>query len=243
MEKQTLIFLNSAAFVLGFTIVFALVGILLQTFLAETAGMAMSILRVAGGMIIVVFGISLLLSTKFRIPFLQSEHKIRTKRMSNTYISSFIFGIAFAIGWTPCVGAILGSIYVLAATSPGFGFLLLIFYALGLGTPFLLVGAFTSRSAGFIKRSGRFLKYFNVVGGLLLVAIGSLVLFNYIGILSLFLVNAGGASISGQLSFGLAFVSGIATFFSPCILPLVPAFLAYMAGTTALESNGGKDAN
>lgn len=235
INRRTVIFLNSVAFVLGFTFVFSLVGVLLQTLLSSVAFDAVNILRSVGGIIIILFGALLIVSLKYRVPFLASEHKLKVRRFSNSYISSFVFGTAFAIGWTPCVGAILGAIYTLAAVSPGLGFLLLFAYSLGIGVPFLIAGAFTSRISGFLEKSQNVLKYFNIIGGLLLMMIGALVLFNYIGILASFFVGAETMSVTGQLNFFIAFLAGIITFISPCILPLLPAFFSYMAGTTASE--------
>ena len=236
MDKRTTIFLNSVAFVMGFTVVFSLVGVLLQTILSNVAFDTVNILRTVGGLIVILFGVFLIASLKYNIPFLQTEHKIRVKKFSNSYITSFIFGVAFAIGWTPCVGAILGSIYTLAATSPGSGFLLLFAYSLGIGVPFMLAGAFVSRMSVFIEKSQNMLKYFNIIGGVLLILMGFLVLFNYIGIIASFFVSAEGAvSVTGQINFLIAFVAGLVTFVSPCILPLLPAFFSYMAGSTATE--------
>ncbi len=242
MKQRTAIFLNSVAFVLGFSLVFSLVGVLLQTALAGVAYDAVNLLRTAGGIIIIFFGLFLIASLKYTIPFLQSEHKIKTKKYGNSYFSSFLFGLAFAIGWTPCVGAILGSIYTLAATSPGSGFLLLLSYSLGIGIPFLIAGAFTAKISVFVEKSGKILKYFNMIGGLLLLIIGLLILFNYIGVIASFFVGAEGAvGVSGQLNFLIAFVAGIVTFISPCILPLLPAFFSYMAGTTAQTVSYNKE--
>ncbi len=239
MSKRSSIFLNSVFFVLGFSLVFSIVGILIQTILEPFAFDAVNALRTVGGIIILLFGSFLIVSLKYNIPFLQSDHKIKVRKFKNSYLSSFVFGVAFAVGWTPCVGAILGSIYTLAATSPGTGFLLLLTYSLGIGVPFLIAGAFTSRISGFLERSQRLLKYFNIIGGLLLIAIGLLVLFNYLGIIASFFVGTDvGMSVEGQLSVFLAFVAGIITFLSPCILPLLPAFFSYMAGTTAVELKG-----
>lgn len=236
MEKRTAIFLNSVAFVLGFTVIFSLVGVLLQTILASVAYDTVTLLRTVGGIIIVLFGVFLIASLKYSIPFLTSEHKIKVKKFRSSYLSSFVFGVAFAVGWTPCVGAILGAIYTLAATSPGAGFLLLFTYSLGIGIPFLIAGAFTSRISGFLEKSQNILKYFNIIGGALLIILGSLILFNYIGIIaSLFVTTEGAVSVSGQLNFVIAFLAGVLTFISPCILPLLPAFFSYMVGTTASE--------
>ena len=245
MNRQTTIFLNSAAFVLGFSFIFSLLGVLLQTILSFAAYNTVVLLRYIGGTVIILFGLFLIASLKYNIPFLQSEHKIKVKRFKTSYISSFLFGVAFAVGWTPCVGAILGSIYTLAATSPGLGFLLLLAYSLGIGIPFLIAGAFTARVSKFVEKSEGVLKYFNIIGGLLLILIGLLIVFNYLGIISAFFVGSEGAfMVTGQLNFLLAFAAGIVTFISPCILPLLPAFFSYMAGTTATTfSKRGKNEN
>ncbi len=237
MEKQEIVFLNSVFFVLGFTLVFSIIGILLQTLLLHVSFGAMEAIRIAGGVIILVFGLLLIASTRYIIPFFSQGHGIKFKRTGNSFVSSFLFGLGFAMGWTPCVGAILGSIYVLAASSPGVGFLLLLFYSLGLGIPFLIFGAFISKLSGFLKRIRKFLSYFNIIAGIFLIAIGLMVVTGYIGLLAVFLVGPGGSmSLGGNLNFLVALIAGILTFFSPCILPLVPAFFSYMAGTSAEEA-------
>jgi cytochrome c-type biogenesis protein len=236
MKKQEIIFLNSVFFVIGFTLVFSVLGILFQTLLSHAPYSTMEIIRIIGGVIIIGFGILMVASLKYVIPIFSSEHKIHIKRFSNSYLTSTVFGIAFALGWTPCVGAILGSIYTFAATSPGIGFLLLLAYSLGLGIPFLLVGAFVSSLSSFLKRIRRAMKYFSLISGIFLMALGVLVVTGYIGLLSVFLVGPNGPmSLSNQLNFLLALVAGLLTFISPCILPLVPAYFSYMAGTTAEE--------
>ena len=232
------VFLNSAFFVLGFTFVFSIVGILLQTVLSRASLEAISTVRLVGGSVIIAFGVLTIGSAKYAIPFFSVEHKVHPRKFGNSYVTSSLFGIAFALGWTPCVGAILGSVYTLAAVSPGLGFLYLMAFSLGLGIPFLLAGAFISRVSGFLKRAGRFLRYFNVVSGLFLIAVGLLVVTNYIGVLQIFLNGVGPlGSLSNplaqsELSFLIALSAGFLTFISPCILPLVPAFLAFVSGTS-----------
>ena len=160
VRKQDTIFLNSVFFVLGFTLVFSVVGILFQTILSHASFSLMGALRIIGGLIIIAFGILIVASTKYIIPFFSSEHRITVRRFSNSYLTSLVFGIAFALGWTPCVGAILGSIYVLAATSPGIGFLLLMAYSLGLGIPFLIFGAFISKVSDLMRKIKRPIQIF-----------------------------------------------------------------------------------
>jgi len=111
-------------------------------------------------------------------------------------------------------------------------------FSLGLGIPFLIPGAFISGVSGFIRRSGRFLRYFGIFSGLFLIGAGLLVVTNYIGILQIFLNGVGPLGTlanplgQSQLNFLIALAAGFLTFISPCILPLVPAFLAYVSGTS-----------
>jgi cytochrome c-type biogenesis protein len=93
-------------------------------------------------------------------------------RFKTSYVTSFVFGAAFAAGWTPCVGPILGSTFALAATHPAYNSLLA--YSIGLGIPFLITGAFFSRATGIIKRMAKHLKYFNLVMGGILIVVGVL---------------------------------------------------------------------
>jgi cytochrome c-type biogenesis protein len=237
--SREVVFLNSAFFVLGFTIIFSAVGVLLQTALSGASLEAVFAIRLVGGSVIIAFGALMIASSKYPIPFFSVEHKIHVRRFKNSYVTSSVFGISFALGWTPCVGAILGSVYTLAAVSPGLGFLYLLAFSLGLGIPFLLAGAFVSRVSGFLKRSGRFLQYFSIISGVFLIAVGLLVVTNYIGVLQIFLNGVGPlGSLANpfaqfQLNFLIALAAGFLTFISPCILPLLPAFLAYVSGTSA----------
>ena len=168
------VFLNSAFFVLGFGIVFALLGVLLNTILENIAYDVQVWLSRIGGVMIIFFGLYLVRLIK--IPFLDKEYKFGVKtRFKSRYATSFLFGLAFAAGWTPCVGPALGVILGLAATAPGSAFILLLAYALGLGIPFLIVGAFTGQAADFINRHAVGLKYLNIVFGIILLALGVLI--------------------------------------------------------------------
>lgn len=176
-------FLNSLAFVLGFSVVFALLGVLLNTVLERVSYTVQTWLSRIGGAIIILFALYIL--GLIRVGFFEREHKLAIKKkFSITYITSFVFGSAFAVGWTPCVGAILGSVFALAVTKPGLGFILLMSYALGLGIPFLLVGLFTAQAIKLISKSATILKYFNIVVGILLLILGVLVFTNKLNVIA-----------------------------------------------------------
>ena len=172
----------SFMFVLGFGTVFSVVGILLNGILANVAYTAQSWLSRVAGIIIILFGFYLLGFIKPE--FLQREHKFKVHQFGNRAVTSFVFGAAFAVGWTPCVGAVLGSILALAASMPGSAFILLVGYSLGLGIPFLIVGLFAREFLTLMQKNGTFLKYFNIVVGLLIVALGVLVFTNNLSLVA-----------------------------------------------------------
>ncbi len=183
-------FLNALFFVLGFSFIFALLGVLLNTVLESFAYDAQIWLSRIGGAIIIFFG--LYVTGLVHIGFLEREHKLRvTKKFSSRYLTSFVFGLAFAAGWTPCVGAALGAILGLAASAPGSAFILLLSYALGLGIPFLIVGLFAAESSKFLNRFVHVVKYINIVFGVLLIVIGILIFTNNLARIANFeLLNA-----------------------------------------------------
>lgn len=173
-SKRKEIFINSLFFVTGFSVVFALLGVLLNTLLESVAYDVQLWLSRIGGVVIIFFGLYLV--GLIKVSFLEKEYKFGVKtKFKSRYLTSFLFGLAFAAGWTPCVGPALGVILGLAATAPGSAFLLLLTYALGLGIPFLVVGAFISQALTFINRYAKLLKYLNIVFGVILLALGILI--------------------------------------------------------------------
>src|SRR5712691_4197360 len=165
------IFLNTVYFVLGFSLIFAVLGVILNSVLSAYGAGFQHYLTSVGGIVIIGFGAYLILSTRIRS--LNFEKKMtmgRIPRFKTSYITSFVFGAAFAAGWTPCVGPILGSTFALAATHPAAAYNSLLAYSIGLGIPFLITGAFLSRATGIIRRMVKHLKYFKLVmGGILVV--------------------------------------------------------------------------
>jgi len=172
--KRSELFLNSLFFVIGFSIVFAALGVLLNSVLRTVAYGVQEWLSWIGGAIVIFFGLYLM--GFFHIPFLEREHKLGTgKKFNSRYLTSLVFGMAFAAGWTPCVGVALGAILGLAVSAPGTAFYLLLAYSLGLGLPFLIVGLFASQAANLINKYSGIVRYINIVFGVILVALGVLV--------------------------------------------------------------------
>jgi cytochrome c-type biogenesis protein len=190
------IFLNTVYFVLGFSLIFAVLGVFLNSVLSTVGIGFQSTLQLIGGIVIATFGVYLILSTKLRT--LNFEKKMtKIPKFKTSYITSFVFGAAFAAAWTPCVGPILGSTLTLAATAPAAAYNSLLAFAMGLGIPFLITGAFFSQATGIIRRMVKYLKYFNPAMGALLIILGVLVFTNQLSLLGNFpltdeLINFGG---------------------------------------------------
>ena len=182
--NRTNIVLNSVFFVIGFSVVFSTLGVIINSMLSTSAGELVEGLNQVGGIIIIGFGVFLLLSTK--INKLNMEKKFFPKSSKSSYPMSFVFGLAFAVGWTPCVGPILGTILTLAATTPSVAFNLLLLYSLGLGIPFILIGVFYSRATRIIRSMSKHLKYYNVILGGFIVLLGILVFTNQLAYIANF---------------------------------------------------------
>ncbi|MFC1768467.1 cytochrome c biogenesis protein CcdA [Nanoarchaeota archaeon] len=241
-------FKASIFFVLGFSVIFSIVGILLQTILSNVGYSVQTWLSRIGGIIIIFFGLYIVGLIKPK--FLQREHKLKvTKKFNSSYLTSFIFGAAFAVGWTPCVTAALGAILALAAIKPTSAFILLMSYTIGLGLPFLVVGLFAEQVQTLLSKAGKFVKYLQIIFGILLILIGILVFVNQlsrianveslVGVFDAISVSVGGADVM-SLSFfniGIAFLAGLISFLSPCVLPLIPGFLTYLA-SISLKNEG-----
>lgn len=175
-KAKAAIVINTVLFVLGFTLVFALLGALINSVLLSISYTLKDILAKVGGAVIILLGLVLL--GVIKAPFLQREHKLKLKGLKPSYITSFLFGAAFAVGWTPCVGAILGVILTLALTQPASAFALLFSYGLGLGLPFIAVGLFTSRATALINKYQGAMKYVTIAAGIILIILGILVFTN-----------------------------------------------------------------
>ena len=162
-------------FILGFSIVFIILGAsatFLGSFLNSLLFKYQKMIKIISGLVVILFGlhISGLLSVKF----LQYEKKFHLSNKPVNKFSSFLVGVIFGFGWTPCVGPILGGILVLASTkdSVSKGILLLSFYSLGLGLPFFLLSIGMKHMLGVFSKVKRYFKSISIVSGVLLVVIG-----------------------------------------------------------------------
>ncbi|NDB32129.1 MAG: cytochrome C biogenesis protein [Nitrososphaeria archaeon] len=184
LSSRLNILMNTVFFVLGFSVVFSVFGVILNSVLSNNVTGLTTSLNQIGGIIIIGFGSFMILSSK--INRLNLEKKILPKGGKSSYPLSFVFGLAFATGWTPCIGPILGSILTLAATTPGHAFTLLLAYSFGLGIPFILMGVFFSRMTRVIRAISKHLRYYSWIMGSFIILLGVLVLTNQLATIASF---------------------------------------------------------
>jgi len=166
---------HSLCFIVGFSLVFILMGAS-ATYLGQLLVQYQYWIMKGGGVLIILLGIHF--TGIIKIPFLQMEKRFEMRKKPLGYVGSFIVGVVFAAGWTPCIGPILSTILIYASTSKSVvtGILLLTCYSVGLGIPFFLSSlAFNSFLSAF-DRIKRYMKVINIVSGLFLIGIGFLFL-------------------------------------------------------------------
>ena len=180
---KKIILMNSLMFILGFSIVFVAMGASLSL-LGQYFSVYVDTLRKIGAVVIILLGLHIIGVMNFGI--LQREKRLHIFSENKPYglVGSFFVGIAFAAGWTPCIGPILASILILAGTSEslGTGVMFLVVYSAGLAIPFLLTALGIS---SFLKHFNQVKKYFRAVSitsGVFLIVIGGLIYSNYFAI-------------------------------------------------------------
>lgn len=169
------IILNTLFFILGFSLIFILLGATataIGKFLIEN----LPIFSQIAGVIIIIFGLHM--AGVFKIKFLQYEKRIHTQTKPLGFLGSFVVGLAFAFGWTPCIGPILGAILGIAAQKETVwqGIALLTSYSAGLGIPFLITGISISAFYNFFNKIKRYFKTIEIIGGVMLIIVGILMI-------------------------------------------------------------------
>ena len=169
------VFLTSLAFVIGFSLVFIALGAS-ATAIGKFLFAKLPLLTKIAGVILIIFGLHTM--GVFRLAFLETEKRVHSQRKPAGPLGAMLVGVAFAFGWTPCIGPILGGILAIAGSrnSVGEGITLLAVYSLGLGIPFLLTSLAINQFFGAAKRIRRYYHAIEVTSGVLLVAIGVLIL-------------------------------------------------------------------
>lgn len=229
-------------FVLGFSIVFISIGVLAGIF-PSLLYTYKKVLTLIGGIVIIFFGLHL--TGIIRIFALEREFRINPAIQGKGFLRSFLVGIGFSAGWTPCIGPILAGMFALAAGTAENLFqsvMLFVFFSMGIAIPFLLSAGLIGLFFEFFKRFKKATKFVEVLAGVILIIVGILLLTDTWIVLNNKLLSIAGSSSFEKtvfqkhgLSYGIAFLGGLLAFLSPCILPLVPSYIAYITGVSVEE--------
>jgi Cytochrome c biogenesis protein len=188
-EKPKLFILyKSIGFVLGFSIIFILMGASV-TSLGRTLIIHKDIFRKVGGILIIIFGVHTIGIIKFG--FLYREKRfLKAEKVQGSFSSVFL-GMAFAAGWTPCIGPVLSSILIYATStqSIGKGILLLGMYSIGMAIPFLFTALAIENTSKYLKKISKYFPLISIISGSLLIVMGLLIFSNKLAILSQYFSN------------------------------------------------------
>ena len=227
--------LHALAFVAGFSLVFILGWGGAATAVGVLFGAYKSLLGRIGGVVVILFG--LMTAGVLRVPWLLGDTRRLQRPTSRGLLNSGLFGILFAAGWSPCIGATLGAILTLglAQQTSGQAMVLASGYALGMAVPFLVLAVMLDRALAVVGRLRRHLRTLQLLSGGFLVLIGALMVANRLTLIAIWAQRNGfyldlGPGSGAVPTYLAAIAAGLLSFLSPCVLPLVPAYLGYLSG-------------
>ena len=243
-NRRLVLFVHAFLFVLGFSLVFIVGWGGAATVFGQVFSQYKTILARVGGLVVILFGLATL--GIVRIPWMYydtrpdfASYNGPSSRRSGL-LTSGLMGVFFAAGWTPCIGTTLGAILTLGFSqeTSGQAMVLSSGYALGLGVPFLLIGLGMERVTLLLHKFQRSMRWVQLASGVFLILIGLLLVTNQMFQIAIwaqrngFFLNPsfGAAAVPTYL---IAILAGLLSFFSPCVLPLVPAYMGYLSSHAA----------
>jgi cytochrome c-type biogenesis protein len=229
------VFIHASIFVASFSFVFIVGWGGATTALGQIFSAYKAVIARIGGVLVILLGLATL--DIIRIPWFYYDTRPQFKGQMGTYASSALLGLFFAAGWTPCIGATLGAILTLGISqnAAGQAMWLASGYSLGLGIPFLLLALGLERASGWMRKLARFRRAFQFASGFLIISIGILLVTNWMSLVAIWafknklFVDVFSVG-SGVPSYLTAILAGMLSFLSPCVVPLVPAYLGYLSG-------------
>jgi cytochrome c-type biogenesis protein len=231
------IFIHALVFVAGFSLVFIVGWGGSVTLVGQLFGTYKPVIAQIGGIVVIIFGLATL--GVIRIPWFYADTRSQYTGQRGTYGGSALMGIFFAAGWSPCIGATLGAILTmgLSQQTVGQAMWLASGYSFGLGIPFLIMALGLEHTSSWIKRVRPLQKYFKLASGIFIIAIGIILLTNTMTLISIWAFKNGYfiesfIKYAAAPTYLTAIIAGLLSFISPCVLPLVPAYLGYLSGQT-----------
>ena len=274
--RQNQPFKHAIAFVIGFGIVFTLLGISVGV-IGQLIPTLLPAIRVLGGILLIAFGLVTVgltgwISEQIRARpswqdawirnqvvrsldyfnfLVYADRRLQLSTSRGGYFPSFLTGIAFSAGWAPCLGPILAAILLLASEQQTIaqGAFLMLVFTLGLAVPFLITAGALGRMSGTLRKINQHARVISLISGAFLIFTGWLLVSGRLLDVSADLIYYLGFGFgldeiilgSATISIPLAFLAGILSFFSPCVLPLIPAYIGYMSGKAlSLETGMSK---
>lgn len=236
LDQRMRVTLHSLAFVAGFSVIFIVGWGGAATLLGQVFSNIKIGLSKIGGIVVILFGLYTLGILK--IPWLSFDTRPEFSHgRKGGLTTSSLMGVFFAAGWTPCVGTTLGAILTMGFSdqTSSQAMVLASGYALGLGIPFLAIGLGMERASGFVYRFRPHLRKVQIASGILLIVIGIMLLTNQLTLIAIWAQRNGffldlplGAGVTP--TYLIALLAGLISFLSPCVLPLVPAYIGYLSG-------------
>jgi cytochrome c-type biogenesis protein len=236
-------FFHSLLFVLGFSLIFIIVWGGAATAIGQVLGAYKPVLSRVGGIVVLIFGFFTL--KVINIPWLNYEKRgYWQPGKGGAAISSLMMGVFFAAGWTPCIGPTLGAILTLGMTQESSyqAMILSSGYAVGLAIPFLLIGLGMDHAVRLFGQVRKYVRTIEIISGSLLIVVGLLMVFDQMTLITLWALQHRlfiDLPISGTdiPTYAIAVLAGLLSFLSPCVLPLVPAYLGYLSGRAVSSQN------
>jgi len=241
IKNRGYIFLHALAFVLGFSLIFVIGWGGATTIIGQLFVTYKDWIARIGGVVLVIFGLATM--DIIHIPWFYMDTRHQFKGKTGTFWGSIAMGIFFAAGWSPCIGATLGAILTLGFSSDTVGqaMRLSMGYSIGLGIPFLILARLVNQAVPLVRKLGKHLKTFQIISGILIIVIGILMITSQMTVIArwalqndLYLDFQSGSGVPSMIT---AIIAGALSFFSPCVFPLVPAYLGYLSGHMIASSH------
>jgi cytochrome c-type biogenesis protein len=234
IKQRGNLLLHAFSFVLGFSLIFVIGWGGATTLLGQLFVTNKIWISRIGGVILIIFGLATM--DVIHIPWFYMDTRQQYSGKTGTLWSSIMMGIFFAAGWSPCIGATLGAILTLGFSSETVGqaMYLSFGYSLGLGVPFILLAIAIDQAVPLLRKIRKHMRTFQIVSGFLIIIIGIMMITAQMTAIArwalqsgLYLDFASGSQVPSLIT---AIIAGLLSFLSPCVFPLVPAYLGYLSG-------------